>query len=149
MRAVVQRVSQAEVRVENQVVGAIGVGYLVLVAFTSADGAEQLEYMAEKIINLRLFGDAEGKLNLALDDVNGELLIVSQFTLYGDVRKGRRPSYSDAAPAAVAEQLYEEFLMVLRRSGLTVAAGQFQAYMQVELVNDGPVTIIMDTAKLL
>jgi len=148
LRAVVQRVTRGEVRVEGAVVGAIGTGYVVLAAFRSSDGADQLEYMAEKIINLRLFTDNEDKLNLSLEDVGGELLVISQFTLYGDARKGRRPSYSESAPAAQAEELYDDFVRILKSKGVAVAQGRFQAYMQVELVNDGPVTILLDSEKL-
>ena len=148
MRAVIQRVSRAAVRVGSEVTGSIGHGLLILVAFQSSDGAQAMQYIAEKIVNLRVFEDSEGKMNLSVSDVRGELLIVSQFTLYGDVRKGRRPSYSASAEPVLAEKFYEEFLAMLRLSGLKVAEGRFKAHMEVELVNDGPVTILLDSDRL-
>ena len=147
MRVVIQRVSRAAVRVADEVVGVIGRGHLVLVAFREGDSEAEMRYMAEKIINLRLFEDDEGKMNLSLLDVAGELLVVSQFTLYGDARKGRRPSYSTSAPADKAEGLYEAFLTILRTTEVVVRAGRFQAHMEVELVNDGPVTLLLDSDK--
>jgi D-tyrosyl-tRNA(Tyr) deacylase len=144
VRVVVQRVSRAAVRVDGQTVGAIGRGFVVLAGFHAADGDAQLQWMAEKVIGLRVFGDAEGKMNLALSDVGGALLVISQFTLYGDVQKGRRPSFIAAAPPAVAEPLYLRFVAVLRGLGATVETGRFGAMMDVELVNDGPVTMVIE-----
>ncbi len=146
MRVVLQRVSRAEVRVAGRVTGKIGTGFLVLAGFHSADTADALSWMADKVLGLRVFGDAEGKMNLALADVGGALLVVSQFTLYGDATKGRRPSFVDAAPPAIAIPLYERFVALLgeRGSGTRVETGEFGAMMDVELVNDGPVTLILE-----
>ena len=148
MKVVVQRVSRAVVRVAGKSVGEIGVGFVILVGFASSDGEDALVWMADKVLGLRLFNDAEGKMNLALADVRGALLVVSQFTLYGDARKGRRPSFVDAAPPAVAIPLYERFVAFLRErgagSGTRVETGEFGAMMDVELVNDGPVTLILE-----
>ncbi len=144
MRVVVQRVSRAAVRVDGTTVGAIGRGFVVLVGLAAADGEAALRWMAEKLVGLRVFGDAEGKMNLALGDVGGALLVISQFTLYGDVQKGRRPSFIDAAPPAVAEPLYERFVAILRELGAKVETGTFGAMMDVELVNDGPVTLVIE-----
>ena len=146
MRVVLQRVSRAEVRVDGRSVGKIGVGFVVLAGFAPGDGAETLRWMAEKILGLRLFGDAAGKMNLALADVGGALLVVSQFTLYGDAKKGRRPSFIDAAPPEIAIPLYERFVALLREQGgrIPVETGEFGAMMEVELVNDGPVTLILE-----
>jgi D-aminoacyl-tRNA deacylase len=144
MRTLLQRVSRAEVRVGTRVTGRIGVGYLLLVGFTEGDGEDELAWMAEKVAGLRLFGDADGKMNLDLADVGGAVLVVSQFTLYGDARKGRRPSFVDAARPATAIPLYERFVARLRDGGLTVATGEFGAMMEVELVNDGPVTLWLE-----
>jgi D-tyrosyl-tRNA(Tyr) deacylase len=144
MRAVVQRVSEAEVTVDGVSVGRIGEGILALVAISRTDTEEDLEWMARKIIELRIFDDQEGKLNLSLLDTKGELLIVSQFTLYGDCRKGRRPSYTDAAPPEQAERLYERFVEIVRRTLPEVQTGRFQASMDVRLTNSGPVTLIIE-----
>ena len=144
MRVVVQRASRAAVRVDGQTVGAIGRGFLVLAGFAASDTEATLQWMAEKLVGLRVFGDAEGKMNLALADVGGALLVISQFTLYGDVQKGRRPSFIDAAPPAVAEPLYERFVTTLRGLGARVETGRFGAMMDVELVNDGPVTLVIE-----
>src|SRR6266568_4072832 len=148
VRVVLQRVSRAEVRVDGRVAGKIGVGVLVLAGFAPSDTEDQLAWMADKLLGLRLFGDAEGKMNLALADVAGALLVVSQFTLYGDARKGRRPSFIDAAPPEVAIPLYERFVALLRErgagSGTRVETGEFGAMMEVELVNDGPVTLVLE-----
>lgn len=144
MRVLLQRVSRAEVRVSGRVVGRIGTGLLALVGFTGTDAEEQLAWMAEKIIGLRLFSDAAEKMNLALGDVGGGLLVVSQFTLYGDVRKGRRPSFIDAAQPERAMPLYERFLALLRDGGIPTEAGEFGAMMEVELVADGPVTLWLE-----
>jgi D-tyrosyl-tRNA(Tyr) deacylase len=144
MRVVLQRVSKASVTTGGQVVGAIQRGYCVLVGFTHRDTAAQVDWMAEKISGLRLFSDAGGKMNLGLTEVGGAVLVVSQFTLYGDAVKGRRPSFIDAARPEQAIPLYQRFLESLRRLGLTVAAGEFGADMQVEIHNDGPVTLILE-----
>jgi D-tyrosyl-tRNA(Tyr) deacylase len=148
MRVVLQRVSRAEVRVGGRVVGGIARGFLLLVGFNAEDAVdsdEKLQWMADKIVGLRLFGDADGKMNLALDDVGGDLLVVSQFTLYGDARKGRRPSFIEAAPPEIAIPLYEKFLAILRnRAPGRVETGEFGAMMDVELVNDGPVTLMLE-----
>jgi D-aminoacyl-tRNA deacylase len=144
MRTLLQRVARAEVRVGTRVTGRIGVGYLLLVGFTEEDGEEALAWMAEKVAGLRLFADADGKMNLDLADVGGAVLVVSQFTLYGDARKGRRPSFVAAARPATAIPLYERFVARLRDGGLTVATGEFGAMMEVELVNDGPVTLWLE-----
>jgi D-tyrosyl-tRNA(Tyr) deacylase len=141
---VLQRVSRAEVRVDGKVVGKIGLGFLLLVGFKASDTDEVLGWMAEKVASLRLFPDADGKMNLGLDEVGGELLVVSQFTLYGDVRKGRRPSFIDAAPGEQGERLYDRFVDLLRQGTIPVATGRFGAMMDVELVNDGPVTLILE-----
>ena len=144
MRVLLQRVSRAEVRIDGKVVGRVQRGFCLLVGFTHGDGAEQAEWMADKVIGLRLFGDNEGKMNLSLEDVGGGLLVVSQFTLYGDARKGRRPSFIDAARSEVAEGLYDMFVDRLRARALEVATGQFGAMMEVDLVNDGPVTLWLE-----
>ena len=144
MRVLIQRVSRAEVRVEGRVTGRIAQGLLLLVGFTHADTGDQLTWMADKIAGLRIFGDADGKMNLALPDVGGAVLVVSLFTLYGDAEKGRRPSFIDAARPEVAVPLYEQFLGLLRDRALTVETGEFGAMMDVELVNDGPVTLWLE-----
>ncbi len=144
MRAVIQRVSEASVTVDGRVVGAIGRGYLVLLGVTHGDGPEHVEWMAAKIAGLRLFADDQGLTNLSLADVGGAVLVVSQFTLYADARKGRRPSFTDAAPPEVAEPLVSSFIAGLQTQGLRVASGLFRAEMQVALVNDGPVTLILE-----
>lgn len=145
MRAVLQRVHTAEVTVEGECIARIGKGILALVAVSREDTAEDFRWMARKIVELRIFNDSEGKLNLSLNDINGALIVVSQFTLYGDCRKGRRPSYSNAAPPEEAEKLYNEFLEIIREVMPEVQTGQFQAMMDVSLVNDGPVTLILDS----
>jgi D-aminoacyl-tRNA deacylase len=148
MRVLLQRVSRAEVRVDgggaSRVTGRIDGGFVVLVGFTHTDTVEQLEWMADKILGLRVFPDGESKMNLALGDVGGALLVISQFTLYGDARKGRRPSFIDAAHPDVAVPLYERFVELLRLRGARVETGVFGAMMQVELVNDGPVTVWLE-----
>ena len=144
MRVVLQRVSRAEVRIEGEVVGRVGQGFCLLVGFTHGDTPDAVRWMAEKVVGLRLFADADGKMNLALGDVDGGVLVVSQFTLYGNAEKGRRPSFIGAARPEEAIPLYEQFLTELREKGLTVASGRFGAMMEVELVNDGPVTLILE-----
>jgi len=145
VRVLLQRVAHAEVRIGGRTVGEIGRGHLLLVAFRPGDGVTQLEWMADKIVGLRVFADDEGKMNRSLLDVSGDLLVVSQFTLYGDTRKGRRPSFIAAAPPEVAVPLYEQFVACLRaRAGGRVETGEFGAMMDVELVNEGPVTLMLD-----
>ena len=144
MRVVVQRVRRAEVLVEGESTGRIGPGILALVAISRNDTEAELRWMARKIVELRIFDDSEGKLNLSLQDVGGQLLVVSQFTLYGDGRKGRRPSYIDAAPPAQAEALYHRFVDIVRELVPDVQTGQFQASMEVTLTNSGPVTLILE-----
>lgn len=148
MRAVVQRVSEASVSVDGQVIGAIGRGLLVLLGVTHNDGPAEAASLARKIAGLRIFEDTAGKFNLALADVGGALLVVSQFTLYGDARKGRRPSFTAAARPEQAEPLCDAFVQALAGQGLTVQTGRFGASMAVHLVNDGPVTLWLDTAEL-
>ena len=148
MRAVVQRVSRASVTVSGEVVGQIGEGLLVLLGVSNEDSASDSVYLAEKISTLRIFDDEVGKMNQSIVDVAGDVLVVSQFTLYGDVRRGRRPSWSDAAPPDKAAALYEDFVSQLRKFVKRVETGTFRAMMQVELVNDGPVTLLIDSKKL-
>ncbi len=144
MRVVLQRVSRAKVTIEGRVSGEIGRGLLLLVGFTDADTPDALAWMAEKVVGLRIFPDDEGKMNRSLDEAGGGVLVVSQFTLYGDARKGRRPSFIDAARPEVAIPLYERFVELLRGTGTRVETGEFGAVMDVELVNDGPVTLILE-----
>ncbi len=144
MRAVIQRVSSASVTIEGEIAGEIARGWLVLLGVGPADTQKQAEWLAEKVANLRAFADPDGKMNLSVQDVSGAVLVVSQFTLYGDCQKGRRPSFTGAAPPAVAEPLYEAFVTALKMLGVPVATGRFAADMQVELVNDGPVTFVID-----
>jgi D-tyrosyl-tRNA(Tyr) deacylase len=144
VRVVVQRVTRASVAVEGRVVGAIERGFVVLAGFTHGDAPDGVGWMAEKIAGLRLFADDDGKMNRALGDVGGAALVVSQFTLYGDARKGRRPAFVDAAPPEVAEPLYDGLVAALRERGIPVATGVFGATMTVELVNDGPVTLLLE-----
>jgi D-aminoacyl-tRNA deacylase len=145
MRALVQRVSRAEVTVEEKTISSIGPGLLVLLGVKAGDGAAEVSYLADKVAGLRIFEDDAGKMNLSVEQIGGELLIVSQFTLYGDCRKGRRPSFTEAAPPEEAEALYLAFAEALRQRGLTVATGIFAAHMQVTLTNNGPVTIMLDS----
>ena len=145
MRVIVQRVKKAEVKVNNQSCGQIAAGYLLLVGFKADDSQAIIDKIALKINNLRIFADEAGKMNKAIDEIGGAVYSVPQFTLYGDVNSGRRPSFSLSAPAAVAEKLYESFNEALRKQGLTVVTGIFQAEMAVELINDGPVTLIIDS----
>ena len=145
MRAVIQRVSEARVAVDEIIVGEIGHGLCVLLGVSKEDDAGDAEFLAEKIKSLRVFEDTQGKMNRSLLDTGGELLVVSQFTLYGDCRKGNRPSFTEAAPAAEADRLYQRFVGRLTDGGLRVATGRFKAHMKVSLVNDGPVTLILDS----
>ena len=147
MRAVVQRVSRAAVRSDGETAGAIGPGLVVFLGIQGNDGPDQIEWMADKLIHLRIFADEEGKMNRSLLDIGKEMLIVSQFTLYGDCRKGRRPGYSGAAPPIVAEPVYRRFVEEVRKRGIVAATGRFQTAMEVELVNDGPVTLLIDSEK--
>ncbi len=145
MRAVVQRVSRARVAVEGEVVGEIGRGLLVLLGVRRDDTAEQARWLADKVAGLRIFNDDDGKMNLDVAQIGGGVLVVSQFTLYGDCQKGKRPSFVDAAPPEIAIPLYEAFVNALKAQGLPTATGRFGAMMQVELVNDGPVTLTVDS----
>ena len=145
MRAVVQRVSRAEVSVDGEVVGRIGPGLCVLLGVGKQDAKKEADSLSRKVANLRVFEDSRGKLNRSVGEICGEVLVISQFTLYGDCRKGNRPSFSEAAGSAAAQRLYESFVAGLRAAGLTVATGRFQATMQVALVNDGPVTLILES----
>jgi D-aminoacyl-tRNA deacylase len=147
MRAVIQRVSQAQVTVDGEIVGRIGRGLVVLLGVTHADAEADADYLADKICGLRVFEDSNGKMNLDTAAVQGGILVVSQFTLYGDVRRGKRPSFDAAAPPQHARQLYEYFVERIRAAGLPCQTGRFQEMMQVDLVNDGPVTILLDSAK--
>lgn len=147
MRAVVQRVTAAKVTVGERTTGEIGQGLLVLVGVDQGDGPADIQYLAAKVRDLRIFPDEAGKMNLSVLDIKGEVLVVSQFTLSGDARNGRRPSYASAAPPDIARALYEDVVRELQASGLRVATGEFQAMMQVALVNDGPVTILLDSRK--
>jgi D-tyrosyl-tRNA(Tyr) deacylase len=144
MRVLIQRVSRAHVRVGGVTVGSIGAGLLLLVGLTHADGEAELAWMADKVLGLRIFADADDKMNLAVGEAGGALLAVSQFTLYGDARKGKRPSFVDAARPELAAPLYDRFVALLRAGGLTVETGEFGAMMEVELVNDGPVTLWLE-----
>ncbi|HXD85838.1 MAG TPA: D-aminoacyl-tRNA deacylase [Urbifossiella sp.] len=144
MRTVLQRVRRAKVAVDGEVTGEIGIGWLVLLGIAPNDTQKEIDGLAEKIVNLRAFADDAGKMNRSVQDVGGSVLVVSQFTLYGDCSKGRRPSFITAAPPAVAEPLYEAFVMALKALGIPVATGRFAADMQVELVNDGPVTFVLE-----
>ncbi|HYA64552.1 MAG TPA: D-aminoacyl-tRNA deacylase [Candidatus Sulfotelmatobacter sp.] len=148
MRAVVQRVKRAEVRVNGRVVGAVGEGMVVLLGVGKEDNLEAAESLAEKIVNLRIYDDEQGRMNRSIAEIQGSLLCVSQFTLYGDCRKGRRPSYDRAARPDMACRLYEAFVESVRARGITVQTGQFQALMEVELVNDGPVTLLLDSERV-
>ena len=144
MRLILQRVSRAAVRIDQQVIGDVGRGYCILVGLTHSDTPAEVQWMAEKVVGLRLFADAEGKMNLGLGEIGGGVLVISQFTLYGNAEKGRRPSFIDAARPEVAEPLYEEFVARLRALGVTVATGRFGAMMEVEIHNDGPVTLVLE-----
>jgi D-aminoacyl-tRNA deacylase len=147
MRAVIQRVSRAKVTVDGEITGEIGKGILLLLGVASNDTEEDARYLVDKTLNLRIFEDSDGKMNLSLLDIDGGLLVVSQFTLYGDTRRGRRPSFINAAPPEQANSLYEFFVTEARIQLIEVATGRFQAMMDVELINDGPVTILIDSEK--
>lgn len=147
MRCVVQRVTRASVRVEGETVGKIGAGLLILFGVGEKDAPSDLDWMVEKIVGLRIFEDEEGKMNRSVQEAGGEMLLVSQFTLYGDCRKGKRPSFSSAAPPEQAKVLFEQAVEKVREYGIHVETGVFQAQMQVELVNDGPVTLLIDSEK--
>ncbi len=151
MRAVVQRISKGEVRVDEQVVGSAGMGLMILVGFNKEDVTSDtgIHYIMEKCLNLRVFEDEKGKMNLSLQDIDGDLLIVPNFTLYGDCRKGRRPGFSDGAPVDAAKTLFESFVEVVRQRHQKVATGIFQADMAVDIINDGPVTLILDSDRIL
>ena len=147
MRAVVQKVSSSKVTVDGEIVGKIEKGLLVLLGVTHDDTSKDVDYMVDKVTNLRIFEDENEKMNLSLKDVEGEILAVSQFTLYGDARKGRRPSFSDAARPEVANPLYEEFVEKIKNQGINVGTGKFGAHMMVDLTNDGPVTILLESRR--
>ena len=148
MRAVIQRVSQAEVKVDNEIIGKINAGLLILLGVEKQDSYEDCRYLYEKITNLRMFEDKQGKMNLSVRDVQGQLLVVSQFTLCADCRKGRRPSFENAAPPEKAKMYYENFVELAKKDGFKTETGQFQAHMSVMLYNDGPVTIMLDSKKI-
>lgn len=147
MKAVLQRVRRASVTVAGQTIGAIDRGLLVLLGVGQGDTQQDVHQLADKIVGLRIFDDPDGKMNLDLTQIGGAMLVVSQFTLYGDCRKGRRPSFIEAAPPALAEQLYEQFIAAVGVKGIPVATGKFRADMQVELVNDGPVTLLLESSR--
>lgn len=147
MRAVIQRVSRASVKIDGIIQGEITHGMLILLGIRGNDTISDLQWLAEKVVNLRIFEDQEGKMNRSLADIDGEMLIISQFTLYGDCRKGRRPGFSSAAPPEIAEPLYQRFIEEVKNRQVRVATGIFQATMEVELVNDGPVTLLLDSEK--
>lgn len=148
MRAVVQRVKQARVEVKGETVGSINHGLLVFLGVGKEDSEEDLSYIVDKLLHLRIFEDEQGKMNRSIVDIGGEILVVSQFTLFGDCRKGRRPSFSEAAPPDKAERLYEECINRLRASGISVSTGKFREMMDVYLINDGPVTMLLDSKKI-
>ncbi len=145
MRFLIQRVTRACVRIDGKLEGAIGAGLLVLIGISATDGAAEADYLADKLVNLRVFRDTEGRMNLSAADAQAGLLLVSQFTLYGDCRKGRRPSFDAAAPADKARELYDYVVKQVRAKGLVTETGVFQAHMEVELVNDGPVTLLLES----
>lgn len=147
MRVVLQRVAHASVTVDGEIIGKIQRGFLLLVGVTHDDAIEDMEYLVRKIVQMRIFEDEEGKLNRSIQDIGGEILSVSQFTLYADTKKGNRPSFSKAAPGDVALEMFEQFNGLLRDTGIPVETGQFGADMKVELLNDGPVTILLDSKK--
>ena len=148
MRAVIQRVNRAKVTVDGKVIGDISKGLLVLLGVAKTDDEAAVDYLVQKVIGLRVFEDFDGKMNLSVKEIHGSMLVVSQFTLYGDVRKGKRPSFDDAAKPEQANHLYEYFVSKVREAGLRCETGKFQAMMDVELVNDGPVTVLLDSEKI-
>ncbi len=147
MRAVVQRVKNSEVKVDDNIIGSIDSGLLVFLGIGNEDGMDDIDYLIDKIVNLRVFEDQEGKMNLSALDLEKEIMIISQFTLYGDCRKGRRPSFFDAAPPDQAERLYDVFVNKIKNYDLKIATGEFQAMMDIDSVNDGPVTLLLDSNK--
>jgi D-tyrosyl-tRNA(Tyr) deacylase len=147
LRAVVQRVKNSEVKVDDNIIGSIDSGLLVFLGIGNEDGMDDIDYLIDKIVNLRVFEDQEGKMNLSALDLEKEIMIISQFTLYGDCRKGRRPSFFDAAPPDQAERLYDVFVNKIKNYDLKIATGEFQAMMDIDLVNDGPVTLLLDSNK--
>lgn len=148
MRALIQKVKRASVKIDNEIVSEIEAGLLVFLGITHGDTVKDMEYIADKTVGLRIFEDDEGKMNLSLSDVGGEILVVSQFTLYGDVRRGKRPSFTESAGGEFAENMYLNFVKEIKKSGFDVKTGEFGADMQVELINDGPVTIQIDSNKV-
>lgn len=148
MRAVIQRVRKSSVTVDEKIVGKIDRGLLILLGVGHGDDIQDLNYMVDKILGLRIFQDDEDKMNLSVQDIGGEILVVSQFTLYGDVRKGKRPSFTNSANPDIANKLYEEFVRTIKDRGIRVEKGIFGAHMDVELINDGPVTILLDSDKV-
>lgn len=149
MRAVIQRVSRAEVAVDGKTIGKIGAGLLVFLGAGDGDGDADVKYIADKTVGLRIFSDENGKMNLSVKDIGGEILVISQFTLYGDCRKGRRPSFTSAMEPTAAEKMYEEFINRIESEGIKTEHGSFGADMKVELLNDGPVTMLLDSSKIL
>ena len=149
MRAVIQRVSKASVKTENKIIGKIEKGIVVFLGVHINDTDQDCSYIADKILNLRIFNDADGKMNLSVLDIKGEILVISQFTLYGDVRKGRRPSYNEAAPPDKGNSYYKKVVEIIKNSALKTETGEFGTLMEVEYINDGPVTIIIDSSKLI
>lgn len=147
MRAVIQRVKSAKVYVDGRLSGKIGNGLLVFVGMARGDGEDDISYLISKLPDLRIFEDSSGKFNLSLQEINGEILVVSQFTLYGDCRKGRRPSFTEAEEPTIAKNLYDRLISKLRERGVPVETGEFQAKMEVHLINDGPVTLLLDSKK--
>jgi D-tyrosyl-tRNA(Tyr) deacylase len=145
MRAVIQRVTESSVKVNGKIIGAIGKGLMVLLGISQSDSQKEADYLADKIVNLRIFEDSDGKMNRSLLETGGEMLVISQFTLLGDCRKGRRPSFIDAAPPEIANDLYEYFVAVCKKKEITIQTGEFGAMMAVSLVNDGPVTLIVES----
>ena len=147
MRAVIQRVKESSVLIDDEVIGSIDAGLLVFLGIGNDDGMDDIDYLIEKIVNLRIFEDTEGKMNLSALDLGKEIMVVSQFTIYGDCRKGRRPSFFAAAPPDKAERLYDVFVDKIKRYDLNIATGEFQAMMDIDLINDGPVTLLIDSKK--